>query len=126
MRPGPDRRSGEGEGPYQTLVIRGGMLIDGTGGPARGPVDIYVRQNRILRIANSNVPARGEMRPVQGADKVIDARGMFVLPGLIDLHTHTGGGGKAPDAEYVYKLWMAHGVTTVRGMLGEPAHLELR
>jgi imidazolonepropionase-like amidohydrolase len=39
-----------------------------------------------------------------------------VLPGLIDMHTHTGGNPKAPQAEYVYKLWMGNGVTTTRGV----------
>jgi imidazolonepropionase-like amidohydrolase len=59
------------------------------------------------------VPIR-ELRPVQGATKEIDARGMYVMPGFVDMHTHTGGVPKAPEAEYVYKLWLAHGVTTVR------------
>ena len=37
------------------------------------------------------------------------------MPGFIDLHVHCGGG-QANDPEYVYKLWLAHGVTTVRGV----------
>ena len=41
---------------------------------------------------------------------------MYVMPGLIDNHVHTGGPRKAPEAEYVYKLWLGHGVTTVRGV----------
>ena len=41
---------------------------------------------------------------------------MYVLPGFIDLHVHTGGVPKAPESEYVYKLWLGHGVTTVRGV----------
>ena len=39
-------RPGEGDGPHQMLVIRGAILIDGTGGPPRGPVDIAVRGNK--------------------------------------------------------------------------------
>ena len=38
------------------------------------------------------------------------------MPGFIDLHVHAGGAPKNPDAEYPYKLWLAHGVTTVRGV----------
>jgi imidazolonepropionase-like amidohydrolase len=118
QRPAPNRRAGEGEGPFPTLVIRGATLIDGTGGPPRGPVDIRISGNRIVSIAGTaggvaSVPIR-ELRPIQGANREIDARGMYVMPGFIDLHTHTGGVPKAPEAEYVYKLWMAHGVTTVR------------
>src|SRR5690349_21320281 len=116
QRPAPNRRPNEGDGPHQMLVIRGATLIDGTGGPPRGPVNITVRGNRIASITpagTAGLPIT-ELRPIQGATKEIDARGMYVLPGFVDLHTHTGGPEKAPDAEYVYKLWMAHGVTTTR------------
>ena len=40
---------------------------------------------------------------------------MYVMPGFIDLHVHCGGG-QANDPEYVFKLWLAHGVTTARGV----------
>jgi imidazolonepropionase-like amidohydrolase len=116
QRPAPNRRASEGDGPHQMLVIRGATLIDGTGGPPRGPVDIVVRGNRIASVngaGTAGIPIR-ELRPIQGATREIDARGMYVMPGFVDLHTHTGGEPKAPDAEYVYKLWLAHGVTTVR------------
>ena len=39
---------------------------------------------------------------------------MYVLPGFVDCHGHTGGAAQGTTAEYVYKLWLAHGVTTVR------------
>jgi imidazolonepropionase-like amidohydrolase len=109
-KPAPDRRPDEGQGPFDRLVIRGAMLIDGTGAPPRGPVDITIRQNEIVSV--------GGYAPK--ADHSIDARGMYVLPGFVDMHAHCGGAPKAPEAEYVYKLWLAHGVTTVRGVpLGE-------
>jgi imidazolonepropionase-like amidohydrolase len=118
QRPAPDRRPGEGEGPFQTLIVRGVMLIDGTGAPPRGPVNITIRNNRIAQISNAGtagVPqATGALQPIAGANREIDGRGMWVMPGFVDLHTHTGGLPKAPEAEYVYKLWLAHGVTTVR------------
>ncbi len=102
--PAPDRRAGEGVGPFRTLAIRNAILIDGSGAPPRGPVTIIIRGNRIASIGGSTAEA----------DTVIDANGMYVMPGFIDLHTHTGGVPKAPEAEYVYKLWLAHGVTTTR------------
>ena len=58
--------------------------------------------------ANGGPPAR--------PDRVLDARGMYLLPGFVDMHGHCGGKPKVPEAEYVYKLWMAHGVTTSRGV----------
>ena len=116
QRPAPNRRANEGDGPHQMLVIRGATLIDGTGGPPRGPVNITVRGNRIASISAAGTAGLplNELRPIQGVTREIDARGMYVMPGFVDLHTHTGGEPKAPDAEYVYKLWMAHGVTTIR------------
>jgi len=117
LRPAPNRAQGEGFGPYKTMVVRGAMLIDGTGGPPRGPVDIVVENNRITAIRNAGTPGV-PMRPNRSpkADYEIDAAGMYVMPGFIDLHVHAGGAPKNADAEYAYKLWMAHGVTTVRGV----------
>src|SRR5499427_620166 len=56
LRPAPTRAQGEGLGPYKTMVVRGAMLIDGTGGPPRGPVDIVVENNRITSIRNAGTP----------------------------------------------------------------------
>ena len=117
LTPAPNRAPGEGLGPYQTLVIRGAMLIDGTGGPPRGPVDIVVSGNRITAVRNAGTPGV-PLRPNRPprADHEIDATGMYVMPGFVDAHVHAGGAPKNPDAEYPYKLWLAHGVTTVRGV----------
>ena len=117
LNPAPNRASGEGAGPFKTMVIRGAMLIDGTGGPPRGPVDIVVAGNRISQIRNAGTPGMPlrPNRPPQ-AEHEIDATGMYVMPGFVDLHVHAGGAPKNPDAEYPYKLWLAHGVTTVRGV----------
>jgi imidazolonepropionase-like amidohydrolase len=118
LTPAPDRRDGEGTGPFKTLVIRGAMLVDGTGAPPRGPVDIVVQGNRITAVRDAGtpgVPLRPN-RPPQSADHEIDATAMYVLPGFVDMHVHAGGAPKNADAEYAYKLWLAHGVTTVRGV----------
>jgi len=114
--PAPDRRAGEGEGPFQRLIIRGATVIDGTGAPPQGPVDIVVENNRIREVrsvGHPKVPIREGARP-RDATREIDAQGMYVLPGLIDVHAHIGGLAQGTSAEYVYKLWMAHGITTIR------------
>jgi imidazolonepropionase-like amidohydrolase len=114
--PAPNRRAGEGEGPFDRLVIRGATMIDGTGAPPQGPVDIVIENNRIREIRSvgyPKVPIREQGRPAKGT-KEIDATGMYVLPGFVDCHGHIGGLAQGTPAEYVYKLWMAHGVTTVR------------
>jgi hypothetical protein len=118
VTPAPDRPAGEGEGPFRRLIIRGATLIDGTGAPPYGPVDIVVENNRIAAIQSvgtPGLPINARRRPGD-ATKEIDAHGMYVLPGFVDLHAHSGGSPQlsSTSAEYVYKLWLAHGVTTIR------------
>jgi imidazolonepropionase-like amidohydrolase len=124
-RPAPPRS--EGEGPYQRLIIRNATVIDGTGAPPRGPVDIVVEGNRIKSLFAVDAAA-GDMRSTdrpQDATREIDATGMYVLPGFVDLHLHTGETPKTPDAEYAYKLWLGHGITTGRGVpFASPAFSE--
>ena len=112
MEPVPDRTAKEGDGPYQTLIIRGAVMIDGTGAPPEGPVDIVVEGNRIASIARGSAPDE----VIASAARVIDANGMYVMPGFVDTHGHNGDPSKAPQPSYGYKLWLAHGVTTVRGV----------
>lgn len=108
----PDRQPGEGDGPYGRLVISGATLIDGSGAPPEGPVDIVVEGNRIAAIHRGDARSR---TPRQ-ADRVMDAAGMYVMPGFVDVHGHNGDPDKAPNAGYGYRLWLAHGVTSVRGI----------
>ena len=108
----------EGEGPFPQLILRGAMLIDGTGAPPTGPVDIIVRKNRIEKIISLGLPTPGmpssaNRVPVETGGKELNCEGMYIMPGFIDMHGHIGGG-QAPVAEYVFKLWMAHGITTIR------------
>ena len=114
----PDRQTTEGLGPFQRFVIRGPMLVDGTGAPPRGPVDIVVEGDRIRAILSAGTPGQplAPRRQPQRVDYELDATGMYVLPGFVDLHVHAGGPPKHDGAEYAYKLWLAHGVTTVRGV----------
>ena len=97
-------------------MIRGATIIDGTGAPAQGPVDIVI-ENKLIREIRSvgypKVAIREAARPQKGT-KEIDASGMSVLPGFVDCHAHIGGAAQGTPAEYVYKLWMANGVTTIR------------
>lgn len=108
----------EGTGPYTQLIIRGVTLINGTGAPPFGPVDIVIEQNRILQIkalGNPDAKIDPAGRPqLKAGGKELNCEGMFALPGLIDMHAHIGGTEQGTPAEYVFKLWMAHGITTIR------------
>ena len=82
-----------------SLVIEGGTLIDGTGTDARENGRIVARGNKILSVlddANQPLP--------QGA-RVVDARGKYILPGLIDGHAHYSG--------WAAQFYLHYGITTV-------------
>ena len=81
------------------LAIRGGRVLDGSGGPAFTG-DIAVRDGRILAVGGKAGPARRE----------IDAAGALVTPGFVDVHTHYDGQA-VWDGELAPSSW--HGVTTV-------------
>jgi imidazolonepropionase-like amidohydrolase len=108
----------EGEGPFGRLILRGVTVIDGTGAPPYGPADIVIEKNRIALIKNvgfPGLPIKEERRPkAEPGDKVMDLQGLYVLPGFIDMHAHIGGADQGTPAEYVFKLWMGHGITTIR------------
>jgi imidazolonepropionase-like amidohydrolase len=112
------RGSDEGGGPYERLVIRGATILDGTGAPPQGPVDIVIENDRIVEIRSVGYPLVeiNESRRPDAGVREIDWHGKWVLPGFVDMHAHTGGAGKAPQPEYTYKLWLGHGVTTSRGV----------
>jgi len=108
----------EGEGPFNRLILRGGILINGEGAPPRGPVDIVIEGNKISEIrsvGNPGVPINPKYRPeAQSGDREIDISGQYILPGFIDMHAHIGGESQGTPAEYVLKLWLAHGITSIR------------
>ena len=110
----------EQAGPFGSLEIRDVTVIDGSGAPAFGPVNIYIKGNRIERVASVDAIARERREePDAGAketkqpDRVIEGKGLYVMPGLIDVHIHINQGKDVP-AEYIYKLLLGHGVTTIR------------
>jgi imidazolonepropionase-like amidohydrolase len=108
----------EGEGPFQRLILRGLTVIDGTGAPAYGPADIVIEKNRIVEVVpvgSPGMPVDPEARPkANPGDREMDLTGMYALPGFIDMHGHIGGKEQGTTAEYVFKLWMGHGITTIR------------
>jgi len=99
-------------------VLRGVTLINGEGAPPIGPMDIVIEQNRIVSIhnvGNPGIPIDEDNRPkIEPGDKVLELEGYYVMPGFIDLHAHFGGDEQGVPADYVAKLWMAHGITTIR------------
>ncbi len=69
------------------LVIRGGTVADGTGGPTR-TADVAIRDGVVVEVG----------RVTAGSRRVIDADGALVTPGFVDIHTHYDGQATWDDA----------------------------
>jgi N-acyl-D-aspartate/D-glutamate deacylase len=80
------------------LVIRGGTVVDGTGAPAR-TADVAVTGGTITEVGRVDGPAR----------RTVDADGLLVTPGFVDIHTHYDGQ-VTWDDDLTPSCW--HGVTT--------------
>ena len=123
------QQDGFSEGPFNQLIIRGATLINGNGAPPLGPVDIVIEKNRITQVQAVGYPGVAiseSSRPqLKTGGHEIEAEGMYVLPGFIDMHTHIGGVPQGAEPDYVFKLWMGHGVTTVRETAGRSADFTL-
>ncbi|HEX6238647.1 MAG TPA: amidohydrolase family protein [Acidimicrobiales bacterium] len=90
------------------LVIRGGLVVDGSGGPAR-PADVAVDGDRVTAVVDRGRGAGAGAAAGRGR-REIDARGLAVMPGFVDIHTHYDGQATW-DPDVSPSSW--HGVTTV-------------
>jgi imidazolonepropionase-like amidohydrolase len=97
---------------YDELVIRNVTVIDGKGTPARGPVDIILRGNKIQSVRSADQRTEAYRNNLH----VLDGSELYALPGLINLHAHLhdNRGGVPIPFEYLYKLWLSCGITTIR------------
>jgi imidazolonepropionase-like amidohydrolase len=121
---------------YGRLVIHNAMIVSGRGEPGtnrgmppEGPADILIENGRISTIVPLDPvnAASGRGGRLLEGDRVIDATGMYVIPGLVEMHAHLPPRGSAlgeRGLEYAYRLYLGHGVTTVRDA-GTGAGLEL-
>src|SRR3982074_2781466 len=66
------------------LLIKGATVLDGTGAPGY-PADVLVENGRIASIRSSESGGTGDL----GADRTIDAGGLVLCPGFIDMHAHS-------------------------------------
>src|SRR5689334_1460365 len=92
------------------LLIQGATLIDGTGKAALSDANILVEGNVISKVWSGNAGRPASLPP---NTTVMDVRGKFVIPGLIDSHVHY--------RPYMGEMFLAVGVTTVND-LGDPLY----
>jgi len=103
-----------------SVLIENVQLVDVVGGEVWPDRQIAVDSGRILYIGT-------EAPDAASFATRIDGQGLYAVPGLTEMHAHI----PAPPASEVHIeqtlfLYLASGITTIRGMLGHPYHLELR
>ena len=94
------RTTNGGEGKMLDILVTGGLIVDGTGSPAY-KMDLGIKEGKIAKIQNSIK---------EDAEKIINADGLVVSPGFIDVHSHND---LVPFMEEdVQNLKLRQGVTT--------------
>jgi cytosine/adenosine deaminase-related metal-dependent hydrolase len=87
-----------------------------------------VQENRTVLVEDGRIAwIGGADAEVPSGAEVVDAAGMYLMPGLSEMHAHVPP--QADQEEFtdqILFLFLANGVTTIRGMLGAPHHLTLR
>lgn len=96
---GTGHSSALAQSPVQPILLRGGLVVDGTGAPARR-ADVLLQGDRIVQVA---------ARVVAPAARVVNVRGLVVAPGFIDPHAHISAIAQSPDAEN----FLRQGITTI-------------
>ena len=87
-----------------------------------------VLQNQVVVMKNGKIQSVSDPKKAKYRKNalVIDAAGRYLMPGLAEMHAHVPPIGDLEPMKDVLRLFAANGVTTIRGMLGHPKHLELR
>lgn len=111
----------ERQQPASTAVlIRDVHVVDVVSGTVKEHQQVVVDSGRIRDISGMEESSAGYSR-------VIEGNGAYVLPGLTEMHAHIPSPPASPKRiEQTLFLYLSGGVTTIRGMLGHPYHLQLR
>ena len=88
--------------------------------------DVVIEAQTVI-VDNGVITVIGDVDgvPVPEQAEVVDGTDRYLMPGLAEMHAHVPDVG-SQNLERVFTLFVANGVTTVRGMLGRPSHLVLR
>jgi imidazolonepropionase-like amidohydrolase len=86
-----------------------------------------VLENQVVVTKGGKITALGNEKNVKYSKNalIIDARGKYLIPGLAEMHAHIPPVDNLEPMQEVLTLFLANGITTIRGMLGHPKHLEL-
>lgn len=98
----------------ETIVFDNVRLVDPASGTISEPRSLGIQHGLIIEISDAD-----------SVDRRIDTGG-YLMPGLAEMHAHVPPVSNPEQLNDVLTLFLAHGITTIRGMLGESGHLELR
>lgn len=105
----------------QSVIIRNANIIPMTDESVLMQQDVLIQNDRVTAIMPAGIFDN------QWQIQEIDAENGFLLPGLAEMHAHIPAQTAGEEAiSDTLKLYLANGIVLARGMLGEPAHLELR
>ncbi|MFZ6013262.1 MAG: amidohydrolase family protein [Bacteroidota bacterium] len=93
------------------------------------PMDVErVDEHQTVVTKNGRIIAIGPVKKIKFQKNaiVVDGRGKYLIPGLAEMHAHVPPIDDMEPMKEVLKLFAFNGITTIRGMLGHPVHLELR
>lgn len=105
---------------HREIVITGVSVIPMNKDTVLSNQTVVIKDGRIITIS--------DVKKIKFTKEalIIDGKGKFLLPGLAEMHAHVPPVDDLAQMKEVMLLFMVNGVTTIRGMLGHPRHLELR
>ncbi|HET6603179.1 MAG TPA: amidohydrolase family protein [Xanthomonadaceae bacterium] len=106
--------------PAQTVAFRDVTVIPMDSERRLESHTVIVREDTIAELGPS------DLVPIPRGARVIEGEGRFLMPGLAEMHAHVPPLARSQDVERALDLFLVNGVTTLRGVLGEPGHLSLR
>lgn len=88
----------------------------------------YILTNQTVVIIGGKIMEIGDSKTIKYSKNamVIEGKGKYLIPGLAEMHAHVPPIDDLKPMEDVLMLFATNGITTIRGMLGHPRHLELR
>lgn len=121
------------------IAIAGVIVLSGAAAPALADTtaflnvnvismhDAEVQYNQSVVVEDGRISVLGpvDTTPLPTNIEVVDGTDRFLMPGLAEMHAHVPGT-SSPELKRTLTLFAANGVTLIRGMLGQPAHLKLR
>ncbi|HEY9117993.1 MAG TPA: amidohydrolase family protein [Roseivirga sp.] len=108
------------QAPEADFAFHNVQVIDVETGQIIPEQTVFIKDGKILLITSS------KEANLDGTTSTIVGNGQYLMPGLAEMHAHIPGNQNMDLLEETLFLYLSNGVTTIRGMLGQPYHIELK